>query len=107
MNTSSRWRKLPPIDPIQHCNICPPKPQTIPLDALAHPGFGAAYVEKHGENFSMSLDEDATVRDAEDFAAGDPDHDWRLTINAPLYAAVYQRQGDGEWVLVDRGKGFA
>jgi hypothetical protein len=101
------WTKLPAIDPIRHCNICPPRPRTIPLSALVHPGFGGAYIEKHGEDFDMALEMNATVRDAEDFAAGDPDHDWRLTIKAPLYTAVYQRQSEGEWVLVERGEGFA
>lgn len=100
------FTKLPAIDPIVHCLNCPPRPQTIALDALVHPGFGGAQVSR-GEDWGRELDEDATVQDAEEIAAGDPDHDWRLTINAPLYDAVYQRQGEGVWVLVERGEGFA
>ena len=43
----------------------------------------------------------------EDVAAGDPDHDWRLFVNGPLSDYTYQRQGEGEWVLVKQGQGFA
>jgi hypothetical protein len=40
-------------------------------------------------------------------AAADPDHDWRIYFYAPLYEAEYQRQGDGCWVLIKKGEGFA
>lgn len=100
------WEKLPALESFRHCLNCPPRPQTIPLDALVHPGFGGADMSRDGD-WGQALDEGATVQDAEDIAAGDPDHDWRLTINAPLYTAVYQRQGEGQWVLVERGRGFA
>jgi len=45
--------------------------------------------------------------DAEERAAKDPDHDWRISFVAPLYEACYQRQGDKHWVLVSKGEGFA
>jgi hypothetical protein len=104
------WTKLPAIDPIQHCNICPPRPRTIPLDAFVHPGFGVATV--HAEDtpgIGQDMGENATVQDVEDYADahGGSEHDWRLVIDAPLYEAEYQRQGEGVWVLVRRGDGFA
>lgn len=98
--------KLPPINPIQHCNVCPPRPQTAPLDMLPHPGFGAASLSSE-EGYYAGLGYGATVRDCEEVAARRPDHDWRLAIDGSLYSAVYQRQGEGKWVLVERGEGFA
>lgn len=101
------FTKLAPIDPIVHCLNCPPRPQTIPLDALVHPGFGGASVHAEDEpDLGQAMYENATVQDVEDFACGE-EHDWRMTINAPLYDAEYQRQGKGVWVLVRRGEGFA
>ena len=38
------------------------------------------------------------------------DVDWEIEViafHAPLYSAVYQRQGDAAWVLVEKGHGFA
>lgn len=103
------WTKLAPIEPIQHCNICPPKPQTLPLEAYVHPGFGDATVRAEDEaGLGQQMYENATLQDVEDFAwAHGDEHDWRLTIYGPLYEAEYQRQGKGEWVLVRRGEGFA
>ena len=102
------FTKLPAIEPIRHCNICPPRPQTIDLASLVHPGFGGAAVyAADAPDLGTELRESDTVQDAEDFAAGQPDHDWRLVINAPLYEATYQRQGEGHWVLVEKGPGFA
>lgn len=48
-----------------------------------------------------------TVADVEALAKEDPAHDWRIWFYAPLYEAEYQRQGDGVWVLVRKGQGFA
>ena len=106
------WAKLPAIEPIQHCNICPPKPQAMPLDTFVHPGFGNASVFAADEpGLGQDMHEIATLQDVEDYALAHDDHpgehDWRLVINAPLYDAEYQRQGEGEWVLVKRGQGFA
>ena len=34
-------------------------------------------------------------------------HDWRLVCDMPLHKEVYQRQGKNNWVLVEKGLGFA
>ena len=47
------------------------------------------------------------MQDAENEALKDEDNDWRIVIDAPLHNEVYQRQGKGEWVLVEQGIGFA
>lgn len=106
------WKKLPALESFTHCNMCPPKPQTLPLGAYPHPGFGGCSVFAADEpGLGQEMYDNATVQDVEDYAAAHDDHpgqhDWRLVIDAPLYDAEYQRQGEGEWVLVRRGKGFA
>lgn len=75
-------------------------------------GFGSAGYSKDGETLwdeGMAGEEDGlpTVADVEQLAAADPDHDWRIFFFAPLYEAEYQRQGEGVWVLVRKGMGFA
>lgn len=100
------WHMLPALPGFSHCLSCPPKPSTIALDATPHPGFGMAALTRDGEWFYDLEDEDP-VMEAEVRAAGDEDHDWRLSVLAPLYETTYQRQGEGLWVLVERGQGFA
>jgi hypothetical protein len=104
------FTKLPPLESFQHCNVCPPKPQTMPLEAPVHPGFGDVTVQAEDEPAweQQHPDEDATLRSVEDYVLErGEEHDWRLTIYGPMYEAEYQRQGKGEWVLVRRGEGFA
>jgi hypothetical protein len=87
---------------------CPRRaPDTLPLDALVHPGFGVAAVFSDVPTFHY-LHEDATLQDVEDFTqAAGPERDWRLRIDGPLSSATYQRQAAGVWVLIEYGDGFA
>jgi hypothetical protein len=48
-----------------------------------------------------------TTAQAEKVAKADPDHDWRIVLYGPLHGEVYQRHAPGEWVLVEKNKGFA
>lgn len=45
--------------------------------------------------------------EAEALASKDPNHDWRISFDAPLYSATYQRHAERHWVLVEKGDGFA
>ena len=101
------FTKLPALEPIAFCGCCPPKPQTLPLEYDCHPGFGGATLTCDGAYVEWGDERGSIAQDAEDRAAGDPDHDWRICIDAPLYEAEYQRQGEREWVLVRKGQGFA
>lgn len=51
--------------------------------------------------------ESVTLAEIEECVATDPDHDWRLKVDAPLGDYTYQRHGKGRWVLVEKGVGFA
>jgi hypothetical protein len=83
------------------------------MDMLIAVGFGFAAVTRDGEIVyhepvdAEGWDDFWTVADAEEVAKGDPDHDWRIIKEAPLRSMEYQRQGEGKWVLVDSGRGFA
>lgn len=109
------WERLPPLTIEQagfrsSCLTCGPQPVMIPLDAEIAVGFGYAGVTRDGvEVWShQDVDEDPwTVADAERAAAQDSDHDWRVHFHGPLSEAVYQRHETNNWVLVEKGQGFA
>lgn len=83
----------------------------MPMDRHIAVGFGSGGYSKDGvtlwQEQNEEYDETPTVQSVEDMAAKDPDHDWRIFFYAPLYESEYQRQGDGVWVLVRKGMGFA
>ena len=84
------------------------------MDRTIAVGFGDAGYTKDGKHVwsegsagGEEGEEGPTVGDVEAHAAADPNHDWRIYFYGPLYEAEYQRQGDGVWVLVSKGMGFA
>ncbi len=83
----------------------------IGLGASIAVGFGYAGVTRDGvEVWSDGGADDSdpwTIQDAEDAALRDPDHDWRAVLHGPLSEAIYQRHAAGQWVLVEKGMGFA
>lgn len=105
---------LPPVakGEIQHgCFNCGHTEEIASLESWVAAGFGHAGITKDGEtifNADMNSEEDGpTLQKFEDMAKLDPDHDWRFSLFLPLREAEYQRQGDGRWVLVKSGMGFA
>jgi len=106
------WDKKPAIETGGVGCLCCGTPTTIfPMEGWIAVGFGGAGVTKDGvEVYSEPQSEDTEIwtgADAEAAALKDPDHDWRIFKYAPLYDAVYQRHADGQWVLIERGEGFA
>lgn len=81
------------------------------MDRMIAVGFGTAGYSKDGKTIwnEQGKDEEEcpTVQQVEELAAKDPDCDWRIFFFAPLYDAEYQRQGEGKWVLIKKGDGFA
>lgn len=105
---------LPPIKGSVSCLTCGcGAHETFSMDGVIAAGFGSANVTKDSEQVYDEQDANYgrcelwTGADAEKAAAADPDHDWRISIFAPLYEAEYQRQGERHWVLVRKGDGFA
>jgi hypothetical protein len=79
-------------------------------------GFGDARLTRDGktvydgeleqrEGRIKSWDDFMTFGQAAQLAAAEPDHDWRIVLEAPLWNETYQWQG--KWVLVEKGNGFA
>ena len=109
----SEWTKLPPIEGSVACLTCGCGANTdLHMGREIAVGFGNAGYSKDREtlweeNQEPDAEEYPTVQSVESLAKGDPDHDWRIFFYAPLYEAVYQRQGDGVWILIQKGQGFA
>lgn len=106
------WEKKPAIASGGMACLCCGTPTTIfPMEGWIAVGFGSASVTKDGQEvYSEPLSDDAEIwtgAEAEAAALADPDHDWRINKYAPLYDAVYQRHAEGQWVLIERGEGFA
>ncbi len=110
----AKWKgKLePPYEGSIHqgCLNCPPVERIAPLDMLIAVGFGIARVTRGKKIvFQETADDEDYHRLAEfeEMAKTDPDHDWRVLLEAPLRSREYQRQGEGKWVLIASGEGFA
>lgn len=110
----SKWKgKLQPpyYGPIhQGCLSCPQVERIASLDMIIAVGFGVARVTRGKKIIFQEQynDEDFhRLSEFEEMAKRDPDHDWRVLLDAPLRAGEYQRHGDGKWVLIASGEGFA
>jgi len=108
------WDKLPPIEKENlhiGCLNCSSAALEAPLDMVIAVGFGSATVTKDGKTIYDERDAGEenlmTVAQAEDLAAADPDHDWRIEKYGPLHGEVFQRHGPGKWVCVESNQGFA
>ena len=108
-----KWEKLPGIEGGPGgCAHCGTQHAILPMDSIIAVGFGSAGVTKDGkcvwdEQDAPTETDYWTVAKAEEVAAADPDHDWRIYIVAPLSERHYQRQGEKHWVLYEKGMGFA
>ena len=109
-----KWKKIPawsgPVH--QGCLNCPPVEQVAPMTMLIAVGFGDAHVSKDGkivfrETSQIRSADLPTLAQIEKKAARDSNHDWRIVLNAPLRSREYQRHGEGQWVLIESGQGFA
>ena len=98
-----KWKQLKPIK--QKMSVCLSREELIqkaPMDMEISLEFGIATVTKDGEIFYSEEKSERvwTVADAEKEASKDQDHDWRIYFAGELRGRMYQRQGEGKWVLV-------
>lgn len=94
------------------CLNCGYQYSILPMDSLIAVGFGYAAVTKNGKEIYNEDDFDSddklwTTQDAENEALKDEDNDYRIHLIAPLSERHYQRQGKNNWVLYEKGSGFA
>ena len=106
------WKKQPAFEGVIHqgCLCCPPVEQVAPLDMLIAVGFGCAMVTKNKKVIFMEGPNDEefrTLAEFEEMAKADPNHNWRVTLEAPLRGRVYQRHDVDKWVLIESNMGFA
>lgn len=109
----ANWEKKTPIKGGHGgCLNCGYVYDVAPMDMIIAVGFGFAAVTKNGKTVydeNRIGDEEGywTVQKAEEEAAQDPNNDWRIIMDAPLSGRTYQRQGDMQWVLIEKNMGFA
>lgn len=107
------WEKLKPIKGgLGGCGNCGYQYDVAPEGMWIAVGFGVAQVTKNGkviyDENSIENEEDIwQLEDAEREAQKDEDNDWRIHLVAPLSERHYQRQGTMNWVLYEKGQGFA
>ncbi len=112
MNDDKPWIRPAILGGTKGCLCCGAMHQALPADASIAVGFGSANRTKDGapiydEQDTPEGEECKTCGDMEVIASADPDHNWLISLYAPLYEATYQRHGPGHWVLVEKGNGFA
>lgn len=112
------WTKLRPLEePVRSgCGYCVDKPKTLPMNWLLI-FYGSCQLTKDGKGvWDMPFGPPEvdkyekrpwSLRNLENIAAKDPNHDWRLEISTPLWDGVWQRQGIKKWLAVKKGMGFA
>ena len=104
------------LKPLTHCVTpclcCGDTHTALPEDFRIAVGFGDARLTCNGktvwqEESGMDREDCLTVHEAELLAAARDRMDWRIVLYGPLRGRTYQRQGAGNWVLVEQNEGFA
>ena len=105
------WWQEPLLGPVDSgCLKYPVHPVIYELTDVVAVGFGFAGVTKDDELLWKENNDDEnfpTLQEFEDMAMKDPDHDWRVQIEGPLWSGTWQRHGEGSWELITKGGGFA
>lgn len=106
--SSVDWARLPPLESgglRSGCLCCGPQSIELSLSSVLCVGCGQVEVTLDGQVVWAGDDERVSLADLESIAARYADHDWRVFFDGPLSDGLYQRQGEGRWVLVRRGRG--
>lgn len=112
-----KWFKEPLTDKdkIHHgCLNCGGTSIHLDLKTVLYNSFGGWSITKDGKHFfaenpakEKPFNKYKKLKAIERLAKQDPKHDWRAILFNPLRGAVYQRQGDGVWNLIESNQGFA
>jgi len=103
-------------DIIKHasCPNCPSTEEILPMGTRLYNNMGGWKITKDGELYfqeeagnDKEFDENKPLIEIEVVASVNPDSEWKAHLDLPLRSAVYQRQENGEWVLIEKGIGFA
>jgi hypothetical protein len=102
------YKEPVPSNKIYHgCLCCGGTKSTASLNTIIFSDCDT--ITKNGERiFPLSNDEaDKRLSDFEEMAKKEPDADWRYSFLMALRDGEYQRQGEGKWVLIKSGQGYA
>ena len=109
--TGKNWKKLPPIKKGElhiGCLNCSTAAMEAPLEMEISVGYGLSDLTLDGITMWDENEVDGcTVARAEEMAAKNPDHDWRIHRYGAMHGETYQRHGPGKWVCVESNRGFA
>ncbi len=106
-------KKKKPLTTGSHtCGTCRVDDTVLPMDTKIIAGFGDAYIEKNKElvyraDPNQKWETAESLLRFERMALKEPTADWRFVLELPLRSAVYQRQDKNQWVLIEKGNGFA
>ena len=109
------WFIGPLKDSIHHgCLNCGGTESILSLDTRLYNDVGGWYITKDGEHYfeedpssDKEWEEYKPLKDIEEEARKDPDHDWRAVFFLPLRGGTYQRHDKNKWVLIESNRGFA
>jgi len=110
------WKKIKPLEkpPESGCLNCGSKPSVLPMNWILI-FYGSCVLTKDkksiwdmpfGQGEGKYENKPWTLQKLENIAKKDPEHDWRLSIDIPLWSGVWQRQGDKQWVAIENGMGL-
>lgn len=94
--------------------VCPSSyAEELSMQSVIAVGFGEASVTRDGmviyEEMDRAEDDYWDVLRAEEVAARDPEHDWRIVLNGPFRGATFQRQSTAagfKWIKIASNPGF-
>jgi hypothetical protein len=89
------------------CLNCGRVEDCLPMDGMLAVGFGSVTVTNSKRVVWSGDDPNKTVKEIEAMAQKEPDDNWRIRFDSPLWSGVYQRHGKEKWCLIEQGMGFA
>ena len=105
---------LPPIkEYISACLNCGVTRSLLPMNTYLYMDIGGGWtITKDGKHYfvedvNKEIEKSKTLSEIEQEAKLEPNCDWRAVLNMPLRSSVFQRHGNNNWVLVEKGRGFA
>lgn len=103
------WKKERPYTGVIYRGCtCSSVSEIAELEWIVGVGYGDACITRDDiVVYQETNDEDRYLKEFEEMARKDPNHDWRMTLMSALHGEVYQRQGDEKWVLIESNQGFA
>lgn len=93
------------------CMNCAGAPRQLGLDKVLWGGGGVDSINVYSDNQliweSELSNHEIFLSDIEKMAVEDPDHNWCVIFDGPLWGCTYQRQGEGLWLMIEKNRGWA